>query len=1283
MHITNLGDISSAGTHGTSAIGTIEFGAGASGVVDNYNTINGGRSGQVGSNVNGIVTAAKNQIIINNHNGASIASGSAEAAIKILGGSTQIVINNDGEITGFLQGIVQTDGAIQIKNSNTGHITSVSQAAVELNNDSTLENHGNISGNQAEAILLDGKNNHITLGTGSTLSGANNNVILSKSTGNTLTLTSDDANASVENGNITSDTAEHGLSQLTSATNSHWVLGGDVRLAGTTTDTLNVQGDLTLTGSLTQNGIGGGTTIAQGGTLALNDGGQMNGAIIDNGTLIFNKNEDFVFTDIISGSGSLIQSGTLTLTADNTYTGLTTINHGGILTLGNGTDTGNVAGDITNSGTLNINHNNSVALNGTLSGAGNLNQIGTGTTTLTAQNSVQGAVSVNAGTLDFAQEGNFTASALNVASAATLKLEDKAKLAVSGAARLDGEVDLNIINGGPLITADSITLGADSILNLTGASGTIPEMASQIAQNRTTVLQTNQGITGDFASVEFGYQTHLDYILFDGTKSADGKSYSVGEELAWTSAAPEAGGTFTLANAGDHFNVDVVLSDENANITTGWDGKSLTKSGDGTLTLSAANTYSGGTTVNAGSVILAQDKAAGTGAVTVNNAGNLDLTFNDGTFSNNVAGAGKVTVSGTGIELAGDATGFTGMWDVTGGAGATQQSQLGDAQVLLDGTQSQLTLNNFSDAFASQLTGDGILQINQTSSTTPFSFASTTGSGFTGTVKVQQGTLTLDSNAEQTLTNSTLALTPAGTAAIDADRSIHSLIMGGGTLQMDNSRTVAHTLTTETFDASAGGRIQANIPEALSPPVIPTNPSYFDQDAIRNVQIVKATGQVTGIGNHIDLYNFDGSKPVGQSTDVSIIDGGVNLGTATYDQALVVTEDGAWVGYDLIKLDANAGQTLTLENQPGMDNMLVAQLTGAGNFDIQGSGTVILNNLTNDYTGNTQVSAGNVQLGSDNALGHTNDVIIASGAGLDINGKSQNITTLHSAAGSSLNLNGGNLTVAQGGESLGTLAGSGQLNLSGGELAINGENQNLSASIQIAQPATATMKNILGLGDGAINVDGNLNLSGANGTMSNMLSGNGTVALEEGAQVTLNNTVRTFAGDFTVATGTQLTAQEAGSLGTATVTNSGTLELNNNADWTLTNGVNGSGGVNKTGTGTLFADSNMTYTGDTHITEGALQVNGNFGSTGTMYVEQAGALKGHGSIAGSVINNGIIDLTSATQNNALTINGDYNSNNGQLWVNSELNGDGSAHDELFVKGNTSGNTAVTVKICMG
>ncbi len=69
----------------------------------------------------------------------------------------------------------------------------------------------------------------------------------------------------------------------------------------------------------------------------------------------------------------------------------------------------------------------------------------------------------------------------------------------------------------------------------------------------------------------------------------------------------------------------------------------VVKDGSGTMTLNGNNTYSGGTTVNAGTLVAAKDNALGSGAVTVNSNGTLELKADGGMPS--ITGTGTVKVT--------------------------------------------------------------------------------------------------------------------------------------------------------------------------------------------------------------------------------------------------------------------------------------------------------------------------------------------------------------------------------------------------------------------------------------------------------------------------------------------------------------------------------------------------------------------------------------------------------------------------------------------------------------
>ena len=85
-----------------------------------------------------------------------------------------------------------------------------------------------------------------------------------------------------------------------------------------------VRGTITGTGSLTQNGVAGGTLVLAGddaytggttisaGTLQLGHGGAAGGIVgdvTDNGTLAFDRSDTMTFAGVISGSGGVARSG--------------------------------------------------------------------------------------------------------------------------------------------------------------------------------------------------------------------------------------------------------------------------------------------------------------------------------------------------------------------------------------------------------------------------------------------------------------------------------------------------------------------------------------------------------------------------------------------------------------------------------------------------------------------------------------------------------------------------------------------------------------------------------------------------------------------------------------------------------------------------------------------------------------------------------------------------------------------------------------------------------------
>ncbi len=460
--------------------------------------------------------------------------------------------------------------------------------------------------------------------------------------------------AALGTGDVTiAESATLALSQGTLDNN----VTGEGQIVKSGSDELIVTGD---------NNYSGGTTIS-GGTLTADHADSLGSGDIDNsGVLKVGEGE---LENILSGSGSLVKTGTgeLTLSGDNSYSGGTTIT-GGTLTADHADSLG--SGDIDNSGVLQVGEGE---LKNTLSGTGSLVKIGTGELTLNGDNDYSGgttitggtliAASVNAlgsgdidnsGTLILDANGAFELANVTTHSGATTALAAGSTLDAGQFTQEDGStlsIDLGAATDDAVITADSVALGGT--LNVTGI-GSVTDSWTPEAYTY-TLIGSDSAITTDFDDLTVAGMNRedVDFLTIDGkVDEADNTHYDLTASLSWyadrDNATTDAHGTFTLSDPDGGFNVAATLTDVDDTLDPGsrWDGKSLTKEGAGTLILSGDNDYSGGTTINEGTLVAASTTALGTGLVDNNATLVLDV---DGEVS---AVGGITTHSGATTQLA-------------------------------------------------------------------------------------------------------------------------------------------------------------------------------------------------------------------------------------------------------------------------------------------------------------------------------------------------------------------------------------------------------------------------------------------------------------------------------------------------------------------------------------------------------------------------------------------------------------------------------------------------------
>ncbi|WP_071988499.1 autotransporter outer membrane beta-barrel domain-containing protein [Salmonella enterica] len=430
---------------------------------------------------------------------------------------------------------------------------------------------------------------------------------------------------------------------------------------------LTKQGDGTLNLSNTGNDYG--DTEIDGGILAAKDAASLGTGdvtIAENATLALSQG---TLDNNVTGEGQIVKSGSdeLIVTGDNNYSGGTTIS-GGTLTADHADSLG--SGDIDNSGVLKVGEGE---LENTLSGTGSLVKTGTGELTLSGDNSYSGGTTIsdgtliaanvnalgsgdidNSGTLKLEAEGEFNLANVTTQSGATTELAKGTTLNVDSLTQQADStlnIDLSKANGKSAITADSVTLGGT--LNVTGI-GSVTDSWTPEAYTY-TLIDSDSAITSDFDDLTIAGMNRedVDFLTIDGkVDETDNTNYDLTASLSWyadrDNATTDAHGTFTLSDPDGSFNVAATLTDVDDTLDPGsrWDGKSLTKEGAGTLILSGDNDYSGGTTINEGTLVAASTTALGTGLVDNNATLVLDV---DGEVS---AVGGITTHSGATTQLA-------------------------------------------------------------------------------------------------------------------------------------------------------------------------------------------------------------------------------------------------------------------------------------------------------------------------------------------------------------------------------------------------------------------------------------------------------------------------------------------------------------------------------------------------------------------------------------------------------------------------------------------------------
>jgi autotransporter-associated beta strand protein len=568
-------------------------------------------------------------------------------------------------------------------------------------------------------------------------------------------------------------------------------------------------------------------------------------------------------------------------------------------------------------------------LSGNVSGVGGLKKSGTLVLELTAANTYTGQTEVNCG---------------------ILRLSNPQALP-GGTGTNGGTGNLNFTGSGSSSGWTQSSSGDSSYYSAYGSVGPVVELA---AGDFTRCLGTGSSqvqFTGDGGFSAYG----ANRVVNLGGSSA---------QVVWgqnsfvpTGSVLHLGSLFSNATIDFQNPIDLgssVRTVEMSNGTAAVDAKlsgvmsgtgGLYETSGGTLELTAANTYSGPTTVRSGTLRLSNPKALPGGIGATGGTSNLSLQW------------GVVELaSGDFLRGVGTAPNQV-QFGLEGGFAAVGANRIvnlgGNSTVLTTSSSSPLTL------ILSSANADATLDFQN-----PINF-----SPFSQTVRVDDGSAPIDAKLSGVLT---------GTGGL--------VKTNGGTLQL----TAANTYTGETN--IRGGALRVSNPQALPGGCATTG----------------GTSNLNFSGGILELASGDFFRGVGtgpSQVQFSALDGGfgaigadrvVNLGGNSAQLSWGYNKFAPWT---LVLGSPNADATVDFQNPVDFGNYdrtvrvdngsapIDAELSGAlsgagGGLTKTGTGTLALN-ANNTYSGPTTISAGTLALGSAGSL-TSNLINVGPGATFDV-----------------------------------------------------------------------------------------------------------------------------------------------------------------------------------------------------------------------------------------------------------------------------------------------------------
>jgi len=921
----------------------------------------------------------------------------------------------------------------------------------------------------------------------------------------------------------------------------------------------------------------------------------------------------------ISAQGLTFNNSGYTLSAASALTLSLTNSGSGVITIVSGK-----SGTIGSNLTVAFNAASNTGTRTDLATGGILNIDSGGTLTRTGQ--VTTGFTTTGGTLGFMGSGT-----INVAG--TLSYNVGTPVATGGIVLSSNAGNSNILNiNGGTVSSNSTINGIALVAS--GTSGTVNLNSGTISTTGTGSvtsginLANGTGTTGTFNlnggtlstyQINSNYYNGSNVLTTGGTSNFNfngGTLKAIANNTSFmgglSAATVKSGGALVNTNG---FNITIaqaLLHDSTLGATP--DG-GLVKSGNGTLTLSGASTYTGNTSVNTGTMLV-NGSIASTASVAAN-----------ATLGGTGSIAGAVTSAG---NLAPGSAGSVGTLTLSNGLTLTG----GNIGLDLNGTNNA-TGGGTNDliAITGNLTLSGTVLVSPTftggapAASTSYTFATYSGT-LSGGSSFAAGSRAINIDTATTGLVK-LVYTGASSASLNWNSTSSGAWDVVNSLNWFNTGSSAtdrfYQADAVTFGDAAGVQTSISLAAPVAPGSIVVN-SDSNSYSFSGAGSIGGSGSLTKSGTSTLVLGTTNTYSGGTSINGGAISisnpaalGASSGGLAINGGKLITTQAGTFTnGTRVITIGASGAEIqVNSTGSAGSGQLFIdtaSTLAGSGNLTITGNGTLGTTGAGTIRIGAAQSYSGSITVRDGGSLEYGNAAATASGSTVNIGNQGSLIVPNITASNiSTVNVNGGTNSV---------------INFSNGNAGVLGAAVNLSANATVSvtdwyNPATART-----------------------GTISGVISGSGGLTVQGNGGNLVLSAANTYSGGTAIAAGTTLTlGGTAGALSASSaIANNGTFTINRTnavvqgTDFSSA-AISGTGALNAAGTGlSLTLNTANSYSGTTTIGSG--------GNNSVVRATATGAL-GSGGIQ--------FDFTGNATTTRLELSGDITLSNSAIHITGRNN----------------------------